>query len=382
MRCLRIRERFWTPISLYFASARPDVSLVTLLATAAVAAFAITQTGGFFPPENIAVPSALVCFLLLAARSTQLELRGEDKQLLFALAVFSAVWVGASLRDGVRLEELSLAGSALAFGASYAIVRLSNRDDAVRVVAFVGAVGSGLAIVGYFVIRERYALTIDGVARLSGSFAYPNALALFAAIGLIGALASRSSSSLIGRYGSLLHVAVLAWTGSRGALSAAGLGIVVLGWPQVGRRTALTWCAVAAALLLVGSGNYRGLDSGRDRAAEWTSAFRAGTSSPVVGVGPDKPLLIHNFRGDAVADFAHNEPLQVFAGAGLLGISALTLVVARAVVVCRRRSRLTAATFLAVGVGGLLDFTWHSVAIAAFAGMYAAIDPPSSAING
>lgn len=363
-------------------SSRSGVSRLTLLATGVVATYAVAQTGGFFPPESISVPLAFVCFLPIAARSTQRELNRDDKRFLLALAIFGAVWTGASFLDGLRLEELSLAGSAVVFGAGYGIVRLSNQHDAVRVVASVGAIGSGLAIVGYFVIRERFALTIDGVPRLSGSFAYPNALALFAAVGLVGALATCASSSLIGRCASFLHLVVLLWTGSRGGLLAAGLGVAALGRFRISRQAAPAWCVlVASVLVVVGAANYRAVDSGRDRAAEWTAAFRAGASSPIVGVGPDKPLLIHNFRGDAVADFAHNEPLQVFAGAGLLGIGALALVVARAVAACRRRSALTAATFLTVAASGLLDFTWHSVAIAAFAGMYAAIDLPSLPVN-
>ena len=62
-----------------------------------------------------------------------------------------------------------------------------------------------------------------------------------------------------------------------------------------------------------------------DRTSEWSAALRQWVSSPLVGVGPDRTLVLQA-DGGSTAHFAHNESLQVAADGGLVGLGLLGLV--------------------------------------------------------
>jgi O-antigen ligase len=122
-------------------------------------------------------------------------------------------------------------------------------------------------------------------------------------------------------------------------------------------------CSLAAtALLLHHEIGLRALaPSDQDRAVEWSTAFHQWASAPVLGVGPDQPLIFHATDG-TFAHFAHNEYLQVAADSGLVGLALFGLAAVAVVRAIRRIDVLTscaAAALVCWAVAGGLDFDWH-----------------------
>ena len=175
------------------------------------------------------------------------------------------------------------------------------------------------------------------------------------AIGLVVSLAARSAEIRVGRMalGTVLVVAV-------GAL------------------------AVALTVLTSDSGSLGGrvtLDD-QNRADEWRAAWREFESSPVLGVGPGKARFAFERNGDFfVAEFAHQEYLELVAEQGVVGLLAALVPIGGLVVWLSRRFRatrdpLTAGTLGAVAaflVHSGLDFLWHipllPVFVASFVGV-------------
>ncbi len=346
---------------------------------------AATRTGGFLPPEVTVLPFVLVALAATLSATRRGSLDPADQRAVLGVTTFAAVWTAVGIRDGFAWEEFALGGAAIAWAASYAFMRLVPmrlQGAAVLGLVTIAALTAADAIVGFVIGRPRYTLVFDGAARLSGSFAYPNALGHFAAFGIVLCAASQRPRAWLVRITLMLSVLVLVWSGSRGSILVAVVGLAALGRRDVYRHFLRPWTLAAVALgtLLLASTSTvaRVFDNAsvQDRAAEWAAAWRAGMSNPISGVGPEQPLLIENFRGTAVADFAHNELLQVFAGAGLVGAAALGFAAWSVGFACRRRrdADLARASCFALLAAGTIDFSWHFVAITAFAGMTAGVE--------
>ena len=111
------------------------------------------------------------------------------------------------------------------------------------------------------------------------------------------------------------------------------------------------------------------------RFESWSAALAELERSPVVGVGPERSLVMNG--GRQFTYFAHNEYLQIGAGAGIVGLVllgvALTSLVRAARASGNPRSRVVTASLLALGAGGLFDFVWHLPAVGMTAGWVASL---------
>lgn len=372
---------------------RPDVRISIAIAIGLTAIFAV-RGGGFYTPDLVVVPvllAVIACTRVRDAFRSDLLVGG-------ALITFAVYWHWRGLADGIPSRSVSLAAAAMAFGATYLIARdLRSALERLIVTRVLVIAATGVAIVSlvlWSAHRPPWGLPFDGVWRLSGPFAYPNAAGLFFALGFLANLGqdSRPWGERVVAGGVL--IAALIATASRGAFLALGLGLLVVGpgalaTASVARRRVLAIGAAVAglaalyvALLTFGfvgnAGARSSTASADDRVAEWSAASRAGTEHLVFGNGPEQDLRIHNFRGDAIARYAHNEVLQIFAGGGLVGIALLAGSVGAIAVTqtgqLRPRGRLSTAVLVAFAVGGLLDFSWHFAGLAAYAGWLAGLD--------
>jgi O-antigen ligase len=366
-----------------------------------VTAASVIRGGAFYTPDLVAVPIVVA----IVAAVTIRRVTRADALLGLALIGFAVVWQVRGFQAHTAGRAASLTDAAVAFGATYLLARHTSSDNerllVTRVLVFVGAGVAFVSLIGWTSHRAPWGLPFDGVWRLSGPFAYPNAAGLFFALAFIANVAQNERAWTERAVAGALLIGALVATASRGAFLALGVGLVITGGraltdATLGRRrlVAIASCVAALATVyvalltfgLVGNaGAHSSTASLDDRVAEWSAAARQGADKPLVGRGPDQDLYIHNFRGDAVARYAHNEPLQVFAGAGLIGVAALALVFAAAVGAIRDaaspRGRLAPAALAVVFVGGLVDFNWHFVGLMAFAGWLVGLneDSPSPA---
>lgn len=367
---------------------------VVTAAALGITAAGVVRGGGFFTPDLVAIP----LFLCIAALFPPRAMSRADIRLVVALVLFAGFWQWRGFDTGLGARAASLSAAAIAFGAAFVIARRC-RTPRERLIVMRVSVGVGLGVAIFSLGRwaahqAPWGLPFDGIWRLSGPFAYPNAAGLFFALALVANLARNDRTWLDRATSAAVLFGALAATASRGALLALFAGVVVMGLGRFGantrRRRVVLACGVTAALLvsfyvaLVTFGVTGATRSGNasasidDRVAEWSAAARQGRSKLALGVGPDRDLFIHNFRGDAIARYAHNEALQVFAGGGLVGVALLGLVVAAAIAMARDedrpRGRLAAASLLVLVIGGLVDFSFHFVGLLAYAGWLVGTD--------
>jgi len=381
-------------VASFLRGADPRARRVATAIALGITAAGVVRGGGFFTPDLVAIP----LFLFVAALVTPRATSRADLRVLASLVVLAGYWQWRGFATGLEGRAASLTASFVAFGAAFAIARRC-RNSAERLIVMRVTVGVGLALA--IVSLPRWAahqppwgLPFDGIWRLSGSFAYPNAAGLFFALALVANLARNDRTWLDRATSAVILFGALAATASRGALVALFAGVAVMGLGRFGadtpRRRAVLAAGVAVAALVTAYvglvtfgvvGTTRSTNASAsmdDRVAEWSAATRQGREALAFGQGPDRDLLIHNFRGDAIARYAHSEPLQIFAGGGLVGVALLALVVAACVALLvdedRPRGRLAAASLLVMLIGGLVDFSWHFAGLAAYAGWLAGID--------
>ncbi|HUR77139.1 MAG TPA: O-antigen ligase family protein [Acidimicrobiales bacterium] len=321
--------------------------------------------GGFDLDQLVWLP--LTLSVVVAISRPQLERR--DAWLVAALACFAGVWLGRGALAGTAGRAASLSAFAIAFGCTYVLARScdeSDRDAATRWLTWLSAGVAVISLVGFLRHAEPWALAFDGAWRLAGPFAYPNAAGLFFALGLMAALRpDRRGWPERAGLGIGTATALLA-TMSRAALLLAALALA----GRARRTTSLVVGGVVIGVVAFALiANNASVD---DRVAEWSAALRQFRSEPIFGVGPERDLLIHNFRGDAIARYAHNEVLQIGAGAGAIGLASLAFVVVFALRV--RRGQLVLAM---LAVGALVDFNLHFLGVATMAGWLVGLDEPA-----
>jgi O-antigen ligase len=183
-------------------------------------------------------------------------------------------------------------------------------------------------------------------------------------------------------------------TGGFQALVAVGLlvGIVVAARPPAAVFTPRSPIALASAAVLVALvaaaafapavGRRAGGAALGDRGESWPAAARQFSSHPVVGAGPEHQLVLKGTPAERAAGvtrisrFAHNEYLQVAAGAGIVGLALLALLlgtIGRAMAGSDPVSAAVRAALVVFAVGALFDFAWHLPALGITAGWIASL---------
>lgn len=422
-------------------SGLPDGSLGVV---AAAIGLTLLDGGGFEGAGAVAAVVVLIGSAGLAVRGHAAN-RDERLLIaaaaLFALVwTVAAVGWGSGL-SGAR----GLTVAALSLTATLALARRLSSVQAVSVTRWFvrsAAVVSGLALVGLMQRAPGWAYSSPGGARAAGMVSYPNAFGLLLAIAapLVAIRLRRAVTDGDRRWARaalFLLVAALTTTMSRGAAMAlvvavlaldplvrrgalligAGGGlaalplvgtatsdapsilvaaplvvglVVVVVAPGLERRVAIA-AVLGAAVMLVGltlSTRLAGVAGDRldvshldARSPEWSAAIDQLASAPLLGVGPEQPMVVADPRDghEYWSRFAHNEVLQVAGGAGLLGVMLLGLYGHRLVRLLRGgRGPHAAATALAFAVGGLVDFSWHFPVIAMVTGLMLGLNPPES----
>jgi O-antigen ligase len=201
--------------------------------------------------------------------------------------------------------------------------------------------------------------------------------ALAVAILSLLVLAAATAAALL--CGAVLGVAAVASSSHHGAVpwlgvvAAAAVGVAVLVPRRVRLQRPRSRVGLVTGVLVLGAvglvavvlhheiGLRALAPSDQDRAVEWSTALHQWASAPIVGVGPDQPLFFHAADG-SLAQFVHNEYLQVAADSGLVGLALLGIVAVAILRTIRRNDVLTssaAAACMCFAVAGGLDFDWH-----------------------
>jgi O-antigen ligase len=400
----------------------PARRLPVLDVAAALIVFAIMRKGAFYPPDDLWLPGlvAIAAVIGVAVRWRALDRR--DWLVIPALLLLGLWWYTDAMRRGHWDLSRQVVGSAVGFAACYAIGR--TLDDAGRRALRSGAVlvatlTASVGLVGLALRSQPLALPAQGHLRLAGTLTYSNATGALLAVLLIVTVSTPASRWRDPQL--VLITGALVATQSRGALLAALVALVVL-WRHVpaaaaslglglvlgavavagsGRthtdvallvlvvllpaaagvllpavriepRTLLAAAAVvvllAATATVVSAGLREAVRtrvstaSVSDRAYEWRAGWRDFVEHPLAGAGPGHRLVLADGR---TARFVHNEPLQVAADSGLIGVGLLAIAFAAPLIRRREPHRVVAgsAVLSAFVVCGLLDFPWHLPAI-------------------
>jgi O-Antigen ligase len=394
-------------------------AIVTLLFAVAVAA--ALRDGAFWPDQ--ARLAAIASLLLLAAALVMQRPDRRTALVLGALVVLGAWWLLRAGTTGSFGSFLPLGASIGAFAAAYGSVRLlsgSARDGAA--LAMVG-LGAGCALLGLVGLTWRItplALPAQGLWRMSSTVTYADAAGVVCAVCLLlalgcdrypvflraavcltsaGLLASQSRGAILAcvcagllvpwrRYtrfsvaliaGLALGVTAVATSPDSDAVPLLGLTVLAAvlvasidwqnaaWWQMVKRgRLVVAAAAVCAAAVVTAIVHHelalRALaPSDGDRAAEWAAALHQWASSPLVGVGPDRTLLLQA-GGGSTAHFVHNEYLQVAADGGIVGLGILGVVAYSLMRVVARFDALATSSLAALvcfAIAGAFDFDWH-----------------------
>ena len=376
-------------------------SLATAIAVGATGA-GLLRNGGFYTPDLVAVPLVLAVAAFVSLR----RLTWPDAAFVGTLLLFAGGWLVRSHYDGQPARAASLSAAAVGMAAAYVLSRrCESAHERALVMRGLVMIALAVALLSLFLWaahRAPWGLPYDGVWRLSGPFAYPNAAGAFFALAFVANVAQNDRSWFDRGGSAVVLFGALAATASRGALVALVAGLIVLGRDRFVARTA--WgrrAVVLGAVAAIGVSIYVALltfgvvgttrantasASVDDRVAELSAAARQGRERPLVGQGPEQDLFIHNFRGDAVARYAHNEVLQIWAGAGLMGVVSIGAVLTAAAGALRAkagpRGRVARAAAVVLLVNGLLDFNWHFVVLVAYGGWLMGLDEDPPPIKG
>lgn len=379
------------------------------------------RKGGFWKPEALVVGVVAVVFLV-----AQLAPLAQDRRSAAVVVSFSLLalwWFVRADTAGPVSSFLPLGASFLGFAVAFVAVRSLTRPQREMAGLFVAGLGAVGALVGFAGLIWRWypmAMPAQHLWRLSTTLTYADAAGALLAMSLLvalggapwpwmarvavclcvgGLIATQSRGALVAfacacalvpwrQYvlylvplvaGIALGVVAVATSPSRGAVPLLGVAVIVavatsLAWaPSRGqwhpsRRKVVIFVVVMLGAL-IGTGllvhteiALRALaPSDQDRAVEWRAAIDQFASSPFVGVGPDRLLHFHAVDG-TVANFAHNEYLQVAADSGLVGVALLGLAVTALCRVVRRVDTLTSCAvgaLVCLAVAGSFDFDWH-----------------------
>lgn len=417
------------------APAGRETPKTTAAATVGLLVAAVARKGGFHQRDALIV--AVAAALLVAVRVAVGVGRRSAIALVPVLAL-AAWWLASARLHGSSSSFLPLGAGMLAFGAGLVAldgVPPEWRRTVQASLLGIGALSAAAGIVAEAFRLWPLAARAQDLWRIGTTLTYANAAGLLLAMTLLLGLGLEPDRGApLVRVGLCLCMAALVATQSRGALVACAVSLPFVPWARLRAASGalaaglgaglvavatsagdgteplvvvVTLCAVALAIV-VGAGGPRRWRTGRrgaaatvmalvtagalaatlagghpqlskrleqDRTPEWHAALDQFTSSPLVGVGPDEPLVL-DARTATTTDFAHDEYLQVLAGGGLLGGGLLLAVGVALVTTARRRdlpSSCAVAALVAFAVAGAFDYDWHLPALCLVAGLAAAM---------
>jgi hypothetical protein len=395
------------------------------------------RDGGFWHGDALIV--AVLSTVVLAGWRWLAPLDRRGWAVVSSLVALAAWWLVRAASAHLLTHFVPFGASLLGGAAAFVVVRSLHAAQRAVAALVVALVGAGVAVSGFVGLMARWnplAIPSQHLWRLSSPLTYADAAGVVLAMALLMALGSELRPWLCRACICLCAGGLLA-TQSRGAVLAfvcaaalvpwrryvhhlvpllagvllGALAVVTSPWhhavPVLGvalvalvalsvcwvpkrrrpSRRAVAWWS--AALALVATAAIVALHheiwlrvhspSDRDRGAEWSAAWHQFSSAVLAGVGPDRTLHLHIADG-TFAHFAHNEYLQVAAGAGLVGLGLLVLSMVSLVRVVRRNSLISscaAAGLVCLAVGALFDFDWHLPVIGLLGGWLAGLGAPS-----
>jgi O-antigen ligase len=386
---------------------------------AGLTAAEIVRQGAFYPADAFVV--AVISAGLIVRSWTGID--GRARWVALAVTACTGWWFLSAVVHGRAQAFLPLGASMTAFLAAFLVVRRLDAGQRLGAAQALATIGAGAAVIGLAASVMRWfplAMPAQNLWRLSTSLTYSDAAGMLLGMALLtgialdqhrwltrvdvslcmaGLVATQSRGAVLGV---LVGACVVPMAAARRALRSilAGLvgGLVVVGTssgpahhplagvvvgavivaaggirrPRHGRRITrrqvrvtivATVVAVAFATAALHTPIQRRVElaSTSDRITEWHAAFDQWRSSPWIGVGPDRLLTFHAVDG-TYAFFAHNEYLQVLAGAGVVGELLLLVAVGTVAVAVRREDTLSScgvAALAVFAVAGALDFDWH-----------------------
>jgi O-antigen ligase len=214
------------------------------------------------------------------------------------------------------------------------------RDRWIAGTAFVGA-ATLISLYGLTSLLEGGGLSVDGVRRISGTYAHPNALALYleqpVAFGFALAVTARRKAASLGWLAlTLVSSLALIMTYSRGALIGAGFAVVAIALLSRRQRLArglIPVLVVLGVLLVIVAGprmlSLFGGGSGSLRVVIWESAIAMIHDHPISGVGLDQFLYQYAPRyitpeawPERFTAHPHDIFLDLWLSLGILGLAA------------------------------------------------------------
>jgi O-Antigen ligase len=379
------------------------------------------RDGGFWPRDALVV--AVTSLVLLAVATIAGPRDRAGLLVTGGLLLLALWWLLRAVTAASPAAFLPFGASILAFAAAFAVVRPLRDRARERAAVAVGCLGAATSAVGLAGLVWRWfpmAMPSQGLWRLSTALTYADAAGLALAVCLLVALGT-DAHLWLARVSVCLCAAGLLATQSRGALLAFACACAIVPWrryvrflvPLLGgaalgvaavasspQRGAVPWLGVLAVAAVLTAGWFGGevrfgrpggsgglvvgalvlggiavaavllhhevglralAPSDQDRTVEWSTAFHQWASAPVIGVGPDRPLLFHAADG-SLAHFVHNEYLQIAADTGVAGLALFGLAAVAVLRLIRRIDVLSccaAAACVCWAVAGGVDFDWH-----------------------
>jgi len=395
------------------------------------------RQGAFYRPDSLVVFVVAVGLTLVCLRGADRQRRVVEA----ALGACGAWWLVAAVIHGRTASFLPLGASMVGFLASFLVVQrldAERREGAGEVLATIGAVAAAVGLAASAMRWYPLSMPSQNLWRLATTLTYADAAGLLLGVSLLIGVGLDIRRPLV-RLDVSLCAAGLVATQSRGAVAALLIGAALVPWGAIRSARWPLVGGLAAGLLVVGTsaGNTRQpavgvavgalivagaiarpsaarlvrpgltrvllvagatlalaavvvialhtpverrveLASTSDRVAEWHAAFDQWQSSIWTGVGPDVVLHVHAKEG-SYAYFAHDEYLQIAAGAGLVGELLLLAAAASIIAVVRRRDVLSscaAGALVAFAVAAAFDFDWHLAALGLIGGWAAGLAAP------
>jgi hypothetical protein len=398
------------------------------------------REGGFWSADALTVALVSVVVLVVALVLDRPDPRGMI--LIGSVIALAAWWLIRAMASGGSEQFLPLGASMLGFAAAYAATRTlagAARQTAGLGVALLGGMGAFVGLAGLVWRWYPMAIPSQGLWRLSSTLTYADAaglvlgMCLLVALGLdvapvlvriavcltaAGLLATQSRGAFVAFLGACLVVpwrrylhfaaplvagivvgaAAIASSPERGSVPWLGLlvvlavGVSAAPWPGLltlrARRS--TRVAIASSVLLVAIVAVAAVQheiglrvfapSDQDRSVEWSTGLHQWASAPLVGVGPDRPLVFHAVDG-SLAHFVHNEYLQIGADAGAIAALLLALSVVAVIRTVRRTDLLSscaAAALVCLAIAGTFDFDWHLSVVGVLGGWCVGLATPNA----
>jgi hypothetical protein len=395
----------------------------------------VVRKGAFHNTDALVV--AVASAGLIVARVV-VGIERRNLAVLVPLLALTLWWLASAARHGAPESFLPLGASMLGFGAGFlatASLDAAHRKAAAAAMLGIGAVSAGAGLVAEAFRLFPVAARAQDLWRLSTTLTYANAAGLLLAMALLFGLGLDQRNGWV-RLAIFLCVAGLVTTQSRGAVLACLLAATLVPWSQLrsgwislvvgilvglvavatssgnGARPAVVIAAAVGCIVVVlpGLSSWRRLSwhqmvtvqavlllvtvaalvftslaaaqhghlsrrLDQDRTPEWRAAVDQWQSSPALGVGPDKPLVLDPLT-DTTTDYAHDEYLQVLAGGGLVGAALLVAVGVGLASLSRRHdviSSCAVAALVAFAVAGALDYDWHLPALGLVGGWAAGL---------